>query len=39
MTLGPTLFAVLAWGSLAVVLLVFAYEVVAVLRERGSRSG
>jgi hypothetical protein len=32
--IGPTAFALLAWGSLALVLGVFAYEVYAVLAER-----
>lgn len=31
--LGPTAFAALAWGSVALVLGVFAYEIAAVLRE------
>jgi len=30
---GPTAFALLAWGSLALVLGVFAYEVYAVVAE------
>lgn len=31
--LGPTAFAVLAWGSLALVGIVFGYELYAILRE------
>lgn len=31
--IGPTLFAVLAWGGISLVLLVFAYEVYAVVSE------
>lgn len=31
--IGPTAFALLAWGSLALVLAVFAYELYAVTAE------
>ncbi len=33
MTLGPVAFAALAWGSLAVVLFVFVYELATVVRD------
>lgn len=33
MTLGPTAFAALAWGAVALVLFVFLYEAYAVLRD------
>ena len=36
MTVGPTLFAVVLWGALIAVALVFAYEVYAVGRELGA---
>ena len=39
MILGPVAFAALAWGSLAVVLLAFAYEIATVLRERRPDDG
>jgi hypothetical protein len=32
--LSPLAFAALVWGAVALVVLVFCYEVVAVLRER-----
>jgi hypothetical protein len=35
MTLGATAFAALTWGSVALVLAVFGYEIYAVLREYG----
>ncbi len=33
MVVGPTAFAAVVWGSVALVLLVFAYEVYAVVRD------
>jgi len=36
MTIGPTLFAVLLWGSLLAVAIVFVYELYAVGREVGA---
>jgi hypothetical protein len=34
--IGPLVFAVLVWGSLAVVAGVFGYELYAIVRERGA---
>lgn len=34
-TLGPAAFAVLFWGVIVVVLLIFAFEVYAVARDAG----
>lgn len=39
MTLGPTAFAALAWGAVALVLLVFLYVTYAVLRDARRRTG
>ena len=36
--IGATAFAVLAWGSIALVAAVFGYETYAVIREYGDRS-
>jgi hypothetical protein len=36
--IGATAFAVLAWGSIALVAAVFGYEAYAVVREYGDRS-
>jgi hypothetical protein len=36
LAIGPTTFAALAWGSVALVLGVLSYEVVAVARESRS---
>jgi hypothetical protein len=33
--IGPSAFAVFAWGTIAAVLLVFGYEIYAVAREYG----
>ena len=33
--IGPLVFAVLVWGSLAVVAGVFGYELYTIIRERG----
>jgi hypothetical protein len=35
--IGPLVFAILAWGSLAVVAGVFGYELYAIVRERRAR--
>jgi hypothetical protein len=35
MTVGPTLFALLVWGSILGVALVFAFEVYVLAREAG----
>lgn len=32
--IGPLAFAILAWGSLAVVICVFVYEIYAIVSER-----
>lgn len=38
MTLGPTTFAVLTWGAIGTVGLVFLYEIYALLRDADIRS-